>query len=82
MKPLFVPVAVILALCASLFWPFAGGAPAIASGDTPVLRQITICHATGSDARPWIEMTVGVNTLEAHLGHGDFRVNTSTPCPP
>jgi len=33
--------------------------------------KVTICHFTGSDSNPFVEITVSVNSLPAHIAHGD-----------
>ena len=47
-------------------------------------KKVTICHHTGSQTNPWVEITVSENALPAHLGHhdGDFVVGPNAPCPP
>jgi ABC-type sugar transport system substrate-binding protein len=58
----------------------AGGAFALGSGGDD--GKVTICHRTGSETNPWVQITVGVNALPAHLAHGDFIVDEHKPCPP
>jgi hypothetical protein len=44
--------------------------------------KITICHATGSDKNPYIEMTVSVNGLNGHGKHeGDIIPAAPGSCP-
>jgi hypothetical protein len=31
--------------------------------------KVTICHATGSETNPYVEITISVNALAAHLRH-------------
>jgi hypothetical protein len=33
--------------------------------------KTTICHRTGSETNPWVEITVSDNSLDAHRRHGD-----------
>ncbi|MBD0347982.1 MAG: hypothetical protein ICV59_02405 [Thermoleophilia bacterium] len=40
--------------------------------------KVTICHRTGSDSNPYVEITISRNALDAHLKHGDLM---QTPCP-
>lgn len=39
--------------------------------------KATICHHTHSKTNPQVAITISVNALHAHLGHGD----TVGPCP-
>jgi hypothetical protein len=32
-------------------------------------EKITICHATGSATNPYVEITISVNAIPAHLAH-------------
>jgi Ca2+-binding RTX toxin-like protein len=36
-------------------------------------EKVTICHATGSATNPYVEITISVNALPAHLRHQDGR---------
>ena len=51
--------------------------PKPAQTDRPA-RKVTICHATGSESNPYVEITISENALDAHLRHGD---RTALPCP-
>jgi ABC-type sugar transport system substrate-binding protein len=33
--------------------------------------KVTICHATGSETNPFVEITVSLNALKGHEQHGD-----------
>ena len=45
-------------------------------------KKITICHATGSDKNPYVEMTVSVNGLNGHGKHeGDIIPAAPGSCP-
>jgi hypothetical protein len=46
---------------------FLGGGIANAAN-----QKVTVCHVTSSEKNPFVEITVSVNALNAHLGHGDF----------
>jgi hypothetical protein len=43
--------------------------------------KITICHATGSDKNPYIEITVSVNGLEGHGNHEGDIIPMNGSCP-
>jgi hypothetical protein len=44
---------------------------------------VTICHATGSDTNPYVEITVSENAVKAHRAHqhGEDVVGVTGPCP-
>lgn len=71
MKKFVLAVSVVLA--AVLF-------PTIANADND--DNVALCHRTGSDSNPWVEITVDEEAVEAHLDHGDFLVDEENPCPP
>ncbi len=58
----------------------AGGALAHGSGGDD--GKVTICHRTGSETNPWVQIKVSVNAPPTHLAHGDFIVTKHKPCPP
>ncbi len=44
-------------------------------------EKITICHATGNDTNPYELITISVNGLNGHDGHGDLIPAPVTGCP-
>lgn len=45
-------------------------------------QKITICHATGSETNPYVQITVNVNGLNGHGGHaGDIIPAPAGGCP-
>jgi hypothetical protein len=45
-------------------------------------NKITICHATGSDKNPYVEMMVSVNGFNGHGNHeGDIIPAAPGSCP-
>lgn len=36
--------------------------------------KVSICHFTGSDTNPVVEITVSIDSLPAHFGQGDVLV--------
>jgi TRAP-type C4-dicarboxylate transport system substrate-binding protein len=36
--------------------------------------KITLCHVTGSESNPVVEITVAMKALATHLAHGDFLI--------
>jgi hypothetical protein len=59
-----------------------GGNLGLSPGDHQY--AVTICHHTGSDTNPWVELTLSPQGAANHLAHhpDDFVVTPSTPCPP
>ncbi|MBT2250095.1 hypothetical protein JHV56_15455 [Arthrobacter sp. BHU FT2] len=45
-------------------------APAVAGDDSDDDHKITICHATGSESNPYVQITVAYEALKAHRDHG------------
>ncbi|MBO1266710.1 hypothetical protein [Arthrobacter cavernae] len=41
--------------------------PALAEGEEG--KKVTICHATGSETNPFVEITISVNAVKAHENH-------------
>jgi hypothetical protein len=43
--------------------------------------KITICHRTGSEKNPWVQITVSANAWKAHQKHGDLKPVPAGGCP-
>jgi hypothetical protein len=43
--------------------------------------KITICHRTGSQKNPWVQITVSANAWKAHQKHGDLNPVPAGGCP-
>jgi hypothetical protein len=56
--------------------PGAGGGGGGGGGD-----KITICHRTGSEQNPWVQITVSENAWSAHQKHGDLKPVPAGGCP-
>jgi hypothetical protein len=72
---------VLAALVAAVFIALGQqDAQAAGGGHTP----ITICHQTGSESNPWVEITVDDDSvnLTAHLAHGDYVGQCQEAPPP
>src|SRR5918996_5956101 len=39
--------------------------------DGSTQRKVTICHATGSETNPFVEITISENAVDAHRNHQD-----------
>ena len=60
----------------------AGGCPTVPVTDDTVGGKITICHATGSEKNPYVEITISVNGLGGHSTHeGDIIPASAGGCP-
>jgi hypothetical protein len=44
-------------------------------------NRITICHRTGSESNPYVEITIDDSALPAHLEHGDLYPVPQGGCP-
>lgn len=44
-------------------------------------NRVTICHQTGSESNPWVEITISDNALSAHLAHEDLFPVPAGGCP-
>lgn len=38
-------------------------------------HKVTICHKTGSEENPWVQIEVSKKALDTHLAHGDIQGN-------
>lgn len=43
--------------------------------------KVDICHQTGSETNPYVEISISINALPAHLDHGDIYPVPETGCP-
>ena len=63
--------------CPTTSGPVAEGTSAPNSGN----KKITICHATGSTTNPYELITISINGLNGHEGHGDLIPAPASGCP-
>lgn len=68
---------------------FAGYEPIDCPPPVPTPEhKIEICHATGSETNPWVQISVDENAWPAHEAHGDFKLDADgdgvneNACPP
>jgi hypothetical protein len=63
----------------------AGGCPSgpqpEAGGGGGEHRKITICHRTGSEKNPYVQITISENAWPAHQQHGDLNPVPAAGCP-
>src|SRR3954452_5848809 len=52
--------------------PAVAPAPATAPSQRHGQPKVTICHHTGSQSNPWVQITVAEPALKAHRKHGDL----------
>ncbi len=43
-------------------------------------EKIKICHFTNSEKNPYVVIEVDINSLKAHLGHGDLIYDNNQGC--
>jgi hypothetical protein len=80
LRTMFIGLSVFaLAFVAFVSNAIGGGSSGVSAEKMP---KVTICHSTGSETNPWVEITVSGNALDAHMEHGDFVVDEDNPCPP
>jgi hypothetical protein len=42
-------------------------------------HKVTICHKTGSESNPWVQIEISQNAWKAHAAHGDIQGNCPSP---
>lgn len=55
--------------------------PSADPGSASEAGKVTICHATGSETNPYVEVTVSENGLNGHDGHDDLVPAPAGGCP-
>ncbi|HEX8222127.1 MAG TPA: S-layer homology domain-containing protein, partial [Chloroflexia bacterium] len=48
---------------------------------TPGNGRVAVCHRTGSERNPWVQIEVSQNALPAHQAHGDIYPVPANGCP-
>ncbi|MDQ3930350.1 MAG: S-layer homology domain-containing protein [Chloroflexota bacterium] len=48
---------------------------------TPGNGRVAICHRTGSERNPWVQIEISENALPAHQAHGDIYPVPAEGCP-
>src|SRR3954451_13686157 len=61
--------------------PAVAPAPATAPSQRHGQPKVTICHHTGSQSNPWVQITVAEPALKAHRKHGDLVPAPAGGCP-
>src|SRR3954465_2909907 len=61
--------------------PAAAPAPATAPSRQHGQPKVTICHHTGSQSNPWVQITVAEPAVKAHRRHGDLVPAPAGGCP-
>ena len=73
MKDIFLKLGISLGVVTMLTLPFL-----VSAGDN---EKVIICHMTGSETNPYVEITVSINALESHIdNHGDFILGPGEEC--
>ena len=59
--------------------------PNVAQTRTPrptgTVSKVAVCHRTGSQTNPYVLITISINALPAHQGHGDIYPAPQGGCP-